>query len=86
MSAQARDLIVLAIIGIIAGFLASLLVGTGGGLLFYLVIGVIGAFIGSYLVGALGLSFGIGNPFASMIVTATIGAVVLLLIAQLVAG
>jgi uncharacterized membrane protein YeaQ/YmgE (transglycosylase-associated protein family) len=62
MDEQTRDLIVFAIIGIIAGFLASLVVG-GGGLIRYLVTGVIGAFVGGYLFKALGINIGIGNAF-----------------------
>jgi len=58
MSDQTRDLIVFAIIGIIAGFLASLIVG-GGGLIRYLVTGVIGAFVGGYIFKALGVDLGI---------------------------
>ena len=41
MDEQTRDLIVFAIIGILAGFLASFVVG-GGGLIRYLVTGIIG--------------------------------------------
>ena len=39
-----RALIIFAVIGIIAGFIASLLLGGGGGILRYLLTGVIGAF------------------------------------------
>ena len=84
MSDQTRDLIVFAIIGIVAGFLASLIVG-GGGLIRYLVTGVIGAFVGGYIFKALGVDLGIGNPLISQIVTAAIGAVVVVVLARLIA-
>ena len=42
---DAKGLAVFLVIGIVAGFLASLVVG-GGGLIYYLIIGVIGAFVG----------------------------------------
>jgi uncharacterized membrane protein YeaQ/YmgE (transglycosylase-associated protein family) len=78
-----RDLIVLALVGIVAGFLASLVVG-GGGLIYYLIIGVIGSFVGVYVLRALGISLGIGNPLVSLIVTATIGAVIIVVLARLI--
>ena len=41
-------LLVFLVVGLVAGFLASLIVG-GGGLVRYLVTGVIGAFVGGFL-------------------------------------
>ena len=84
MDAQTRELLVFAIIGIIAGYLASIFVG-GGGLVRYLVTGIVGAFVGGYLLKALGVNLGIRNPLASQIVTATIGAMVVVLLARLIA-
>ncbi|MBR2536341.1 MAG: GlsB/YeaQ/YmgE family stress response membrane protein [Hyphomicrobium sp.] len=83
MDAKTQALLVLAAIGIIAGFLASILVG-GGGLVQYLLSGVIGAFVGSYLLNALGVNLGIKNELAAQIVTATIGAIVVVLLARLI--
>ena len=78
MDAKTQALLVLAAIGIIAGFLASILVG-GGGLVQYLLSGVIGAFVGSYLLNALGVNLGIKNELA-----AQIGAIVVVLLARLI--
>ena len=83
MDAKTQALLVLAAIGIVAGFLASVLVG-GGGLVQYLLSGVIGAFVGSYLLGALGINLGIKNELAAQIATATIGAIVVVLLARLI--
>jgi uncharacterized membrane protein YeaQ/YmgE (transglycosylase-associated protein family) len=83
MDEKTRELLVFAVIGIVAGFLASIIVG-GGGLLQYLVSGVIGAFVGGYLLRALGVNLGIGNALASQIVTSTIGAIVVVLLARLI--
>jgi uncharacterized membrane protein YeaQ/YmgE (transglycosylase-associated protein family) len=80
---DAQALIVLAIIGIVAGWLASLVVG-GGGLITYLVSGVIGAFVGTWLLSALGVNISIGGPIVSQIIVAAIGAIVVILIARLV--
>ena len=84
MSRDAQALIVMAIIGLVAGFLASLLVG-GGGLIRYLITGVVGAFVGGYVLKAAGINLGIRNELAGQIVTATIGAVIVVLLARLIA-
>ena len=83
MDQQTRDLIVFALIGLVAGYLASVIVG-GSGLIRYLISGVIGAFVGPMLLGALKLNLGIRNVLASQIVTATIGAIVVVILARLI--
>ncbi|MEM7775091.1 MAG: GlsB/YeaQ/YmgE family stress response membrane protein [Pseudomonadota bacterium] len=83
MDKNTQQLVVFAIIGIVAGFLASFIVG-GGGLIQYLVSGVLGAFVGGYLLSALGVNLGIKNALASQVVTATIGAIVVVLLARLI--
>lgn len=76
-----QQLLVIALIGIVAGWLASLFVG-GSGLIQYLVSGVLGAFVGSYLLGVTGINLGIRNPLVSQIVVSTIGAVVVVVLAR----
>ena len=71
-------------IGRRAGVLASLSVG-GGGLLTYLLCGVIGSFIGGFVLGAVGENLGIKNPLISQIVTSTIGAIIVVVLARLIA-
>lgn len=83
MSPQTRDLVVLALIGIVAGWLASVVVG--GGLLRYLVTGVIGSFVGGYVLGALGIDLGVRNAFLSRVLTATIGAIIVVVLARIIA-
>jgi uncharacterized membrane protein YeaQ/YmgE (transglycosylase-associated protein family) len=84
MDSQTRDILVFALIGIIAGYLASIVVG-GDGLIRYLITGVIGAFVGGYLFRALGIDLGIRNALVSQIITAAIGAIVVVLAARLIA-
>ncbi len=84
MDEQTRALVIFAIIGIVAGFLASFIVG-GGGIIRYLISGVIGSFVGGYLLNALGINLGIRNALASQIATATIGAIVVVLLAKMIA-
>jgi uncharacterized membrane protein YeaQ/YmgE (transglycosylase-associated protein family) len=78
-----ESLIILIIIGAIAGWLAGVIVkGVGFGLVGNIVVGIVGAFIGTWVLGALGISIG-GGTLAS-IINATIGAVILLFIISLV--
>lgn len=73
------DFIYVIIIGIAAGFLAAwLLKGSGFGWLVNLIIGVAGSFMGHWLFAYLGISLGPG--IFGTLITATIGAVVLLFI------
>ena len=77
------NLIWFLIVGLIAGWLAGVLVKGGGfGLLGDLVVGVIGALVGGYLFGILGI--GSNGGLIGSIVVATIGAVVLLVIVRAV--
>ena len=84
MKMNAQDLIVMAVIGIVAGFLASMLVG-GSGLIRYLVIGVIGSFVGGPILSALGVNLGLRSALATQIVTSTIGAIVVVTLARILA-
>ena len=84
MDDNLKNLLIMAVIGIVAGFLASLIVG-GGGLIRYLITGIIGAFVGGYLFKALGINLGIKDPLLSQIATSTIGAIVIVMLARLIA-
>lgn len=77
------SLLVLLLVGIVAGWLAGKLVRGGGfGLIGDLVVGVIGAFVGGFLFNSLGVSSGGG--LLGSIVVATVGAVVLLMLIRLI--
>ena len=74
-----ENLVLILVVGVIAGWLAGQLVrGTGFGLIGDLVIGVIGAFIGTWLLPQLNIHIGTGMVGA--IVSATIGSALLLII------
>jgi uncharacterized membrane protein YeaQ/YmgE (transglycosylase-associated protein family) len=78
-----ESLIVLILVGLVAGWLAGQLVqGTGFGMVGDIVIGVVGALIAGFLLPRLGLA--IGGGIIAAIINATIGAVVLLVILRLV--
>jgi uncharacterized membrane protein YeaQ/YmgE (transglycosylase-associated protein family) len=83
MHVSGESLLVILLIGAVAGWLAGLIVqGTGFGLLGDIVIGIAGAFIASWLFPRLGLHLGAG--IAAQIIAATLGAVLLLVIVRLV--
>ncbi|WP_291307903.1 MULTISPECIES: GlsB/YeaQ/YmgE family stress response membrane protein [unclassified Devosia] len=77
-------LLVFLAIGLVAGWLASLVLG-GGGLLRNLIVGVIGSFVGGYVLNLAGIRLPIDNVWVSSIVTATIGALLVIVIARVVA-
>ena len=84
MNVETRALVTFVIIGIVAGFIASLIVGGGSGIVRYLITGVIGAFVGGYLFDVLGVDLGIKNRVASQIVTASVGAIIVIILARLI--
>jgi uncharacterized membrane protein YeaQ/YmgE (transglycosylase-associated protein family) len=74
-----ESIIVMIVVGAIAGWLAGNIVrGFGFGLLWNIIFGIVGAFIGVWLLTALG--FVPFSGFVGSIVNSVIGAVVLLLI------
>jgi uncharacterized membrane protein YeaQ/YmgE (transglycosylase-associated protein family) len=85
MNLSNESLIVIILVGIVAGWLAGRIVDGGGfGLIGDLIVGIIGAFIGDWLVPRLGIHLGVGT--LALVVNATLGAIVLLLILRIVAG
>ena len=80
-----QSLLVIIVVGIVAGWLAGRVMEGGGfGLIGDLIVGLIGAFIGDWLLPQLGVHFGTG--IVPLIINAFIGAVILLLILRLVGG
>jgi uncharacterized membrane protein YeaQ/YmgE (transglycosylase-associated protein family) len=78
-----ESILVMLIVGAIAGWLAGVIVkGFGFGLLGNIVVGIVGAFVAGLVLPAIGLS--IGGGIVSAIIHATIGAVILLFIIKLV--
>ena len=84
MKLDAQQLIIWAVIGIITGWLASVVVGGGGGLLRYLVTGLIGAFVGGFVFQAAGWKVNLGNDWLDQIVIAAIGAIIVVILARIV--
>ena len=76
------NFLIMLIVGGIAGWLASMVMRTDGqqGIILNVIVGIIGGFLGGILLPMVGLSFG---GTVGFLITAFIGAVVLLLIVNL---
>ena len=86
MYLSGESLLVILIVGLIAGWLAGKIVqGTGFGLIGDIVIGIVGAFIASWLFPKLGIHIAVGS-LVREILYASVGAVILLLVIRLVRG
>jgi len=83
MTMNAQQLIILAVVGIVAGFLANLVVPGPRGLLGYLIAGILGGLVGGWLFNAMGWKLNLGNDFIEWIATSAIGAIIVLLLARL---
>ena len=83
MYLSGESILIILLVGLVAGWLAGKIVqGTGFGLIGDIAIGIVGAFIASWLLPRLGIGLGVGLIRA--IIDATIGAVLLLVIIRLV--
>jgi uncharacterized membrane protein YeaQ/YmgE (transglycosylase-associated protein family) len=85
MYLSGQGILVILVVGLVAGWLAGKIVrGTGFGLIGDIAIGIVGAFIAAWLLPRLGIALGTG--IVRSILNSTIGAVILLLIVRLVRG
>jgi uncharacterized membrane protein YeaQ/YmgE (transglycosylase-associated protein family) len=83
MPMSGQSLIIVLLIGLIAGWLAAKIVTGGGlGILGDIVVGILGAFIAAWLLPKLGVRLGTG--LVRQITDATLGAVILLALVRLV--
>ncbi|WP_425087379.1 GlsB/YeaQ/YmgE family stress response membrane protein [Stappia sp.] len=78
---EIENILIWCVIGLVAGWLASLVLG-GGGLIRYLISGLIGAFVGGFLFNLLGIDINLGNAIVNQIVVATVGAIVVVFVAR----
>jgi len=85
MRMSSESLMVILLVGLVAGWLAGQIVrGTGFGIVGDIIVGILGALIGSWLLPQLGIRLGTG--VISAIVNATIGAILLLFVVRLFRG
>jgi uncharacterized membrane protein YeaQ/YmgE (transglycosylase-associated protein family) len=86
MNEQTQSIVSWIVIGLIAGFLASLVVGGSGGLLGWLIAGLIGSVVGGFIAQQTKMRLNLGNPFLEQIVISVIGAIVVLIVARIILG
>lgn len=85
MYLSGESLIIILIVGLLAGWLAGKVVrGAGFGLIGDICIGIAGALVATFLFPKLGIH--IGGGFISEVIYSAIGAVLLLLVLRLVRG
>jgi uncharacterized membrane protein YeaQ/YmgE (transglycosylase-associated protein family) len=77
-------IIIMLLVGILVGWLASVVVGGGGGVIFDMIVGFLGALIASFIFG--GPSILSGGISLMSILWSVIGAIVLLLVLRLFRG
>jgi len=83
MDQRTQELVSMLVIGLVAGFLAHLVLG-GSGLLTYLLSGVLGAFVGPLVLNAANVNLKLGNALVNKIATATIGAIIVVILARFI--
>jgi uncharacterized membrane protein YeaQ/YmgE (transglycosylase-associated protein family) len=84
MNMNTQQLIITAIVGIVAGWLASIFVGGPSSLIGYLLTGLIGAFVGNIELGAVGWKPNVGNDLADSVIISAIGAIIVVILAKLI--
>jgi uncharacterized membrane protein YeaQ/YmgE (transglycosylase-associated protein family) len=78
------SIVTMLIVGLLAGAIASMLLGgTGLGIIGDIVVGLIGSFIGGYFFG--NHLFITSSPFANVLITATVGSIIFLVVIGLFA-
>jgi uncharacterized membrane protein YeaQ/YmgE (transglycosylase-associated protein family) len=86
MNQQSKSIVSWIIIGLLAGGLASIIVGGGGGLLGWLIAGLIGSVVGGFLAQQLRINLNFGNAFLEQLVISLGGAIVVLIVARIITG
>ena len=85
MNMSTESILVILLVGVVAGWLAGKVVrGTGFGLIGDLVVGIAGAFVAAWLFPRFGIQLGSG--ILSEILFSALGAIILLLIVRLIRG
>ncbi len=75
------DLIISLAIGGVAGWLASMIMKSKGGLLLYIILGIVGGAVGGFVLGLVGVAF---FGLVGTIIRAVAGACILIAVARLI--
>ncbi len=84
MNTQTKSIVAWIIIGLIAGAVASLIVGGNASLVAWLIAGLIGSLVGGFLARQLGIKLNFGNPFLEQVVISIVGAIIVIIIARII--
>ncbi len=84
MNEQTQSIVAWIIIGLIAGFVASLILGGGGGIIGWLIAGLIGSVVGGFLARQFNIKLNLGNAFLEQVIIAVVGAIIVIIIARLI--
>ena len=84
---ETQTLIIILVLGAVAGWLGGMVFQGGGlGLIGNIIVGIAGGFVGYWLLPKLGVIINTGTPWLNYVLTATIGAVVLLALINIIFG
>lgn len=82
-----QSVIIILILGAIAGWLAGLVFqGSGLGLFGNIIIGILGGFVGYWLLPKINVHINTGTVWLNYVLTAAIGALVILVVVNLIFG
>ena len=84
MDLDAQTVLIIAIVGVVAGWLA--VVVTGGGIFRYVAAGITGAIVGKLLLDTIHVGLPIGSALAMQVANAAIGALIMVAVTRVVAG
>jgi uncharacterized membrane protein YeaQ/YmgE (transglycosylase-associated protein family) len=80
---ETQEIVVILIIGAVAGWLGSTIYkGRGLGLIGNIIVGIVGSFVGYWVLGKLGVS--LGGGWVGAILTGALGAIVILFLLNLI--
>ncbi len=79
-----RDLIVWAVLGVVAGIIAAIFVPGGVGWFWTIIAGLIGSIVGGFLAQALNIRLRLGSMFLEHMIISVLGAIVVLAIFSII--
>ena len=84
---ETQSILIILVLGALAGWLAGMVFQGGGlGLIGNIVVGIVGGFIGYWLLPKIGVNINTGTGWLDYVLTAAIGAIVLLVLINLIFG
>ena len=84
---ETQSILIILVLGALAGWLAGMVFQGGGlGLIGNIVVGIVGGFIGYWLLPKIGVHINTGTGWLNYVLTAAIGAIVLLVLINLIFG